>query len=700
MSDVDLGSPELFINRELSLIEFNRRVLAQAKRDSYPLMERLRFLCIACANMDEFFEIRVGGLRQQVDFGSQQRGPDNLSAQEQLDRIRVMTRDLVNEQYQVLNEQLLPDLRANGIYFLRRDEWNDNQKRWLEEYFHRELSPILNPIGLDPAHPFPRLLNKILNFVVTLEGQDAFGRHSKLAVVQAPRTLARLVKLPGDISSNPWDFVFLSSIIHAHVGELFQGMTVTGCHQFRVTRNSDLWVDEEEITDLRRALEGELPSRRFGDEVRLEIDKNCPKHLREFLRTQFELAEDDVYLCGGPVNLMRLNQIPQMIQDPKLTFRPLTPVIPKRIQKSTSMFDAIAEGDILLHHPFQSFAPVLEFLRQAAHDPNVLSIRQTLYRTGTDSQVVKTLTNAARRGKEVLVVIELRARFDEADNIELATQLQAAGAQVVYGVVGYKTHAKMMIVVRREQGNLRRYVHLGTGNYHSTTSRVYTDCGLLTCNPDIGEDVQELFRQITSTGQSGRLQKLLQSPFTLYNAMCEHIRQEIKNHKAGKPARIVAKMNALVEPNIIKELYRASQAGVPIQLIVRGICALRPGIPGVSETIEVRSIVGRFLEHSRIFRFENGGDPITYLSSADWMARNFFARVETGFPILDPELAQRLYDECLSPYLQDNSQAWILQADGSYESLTATKDVSCAQGRVLEYHNGTGLEQLPTAVSK
>jgi len=700
MTDMDLDSPELFINRELSLIEFNRRVLAQAKRDSYPLLERLRFLCIASANMDEFFEIRVGGLRQQVDFGSQQRGPDNLSAQEQLDHVRVRTRELVNEQYQVLNEQLLPDLRAHGIYFLRRDEWSDNQKRWLEEYFHRELSPILNPIGLDPAHPFPRLLNKILNFVVTLEGQDAFGRHSRLAVVQAPRALPRLVQLPKDVSTNPWDFVFLSSIIHAHVDEMFQGMTVTGCHQFRVTRNSDLWVDEEEITDLRHALEGELPSRRFGDEVRLEIDKNCPKYLRELLRTQFDLASDDVYLCSGPVNLMRLNQIYELIQEPKLTFSGLTPVVPKAIQQSSNMFSLIAEGDVLLHHPFQSFAPVLDFLRQAAQDPDVLSIRQTLYRTGSDSQVVRTLTDAARSGKEVLVVIELRARFDEADNIELATQLQAAGAQVVYGVVGYKTHAKMIVVTRRERGGLRRYVHLGTGNYHSKTSRVYTDCGLLTCDAEIGEDVQQLFRQITSTGQSGQLKKILQSPFTLYNRMCEHIQREIDNHKAGKPARIIAKMNALVEPTIIKELYQASQAGVSIQLIVRGICALRPGIPGVSETIEVRSIIGRFLEHSRVFRFENGGEPITYLSSADWMARNFFARVETGFPIQDPVLAQRIYDECLSPYLQDNSQAWILNADGSYEPITETKDVICAQEKLLAYYNGTSLEQLRSTVTQ
>ncbi len=679
----ELSRPDLFINRELSLLEFNRRVLAQATRSSYPLLERVRYFCISSSNLDEFFEIRVAGLIQQVEFGSTQRGPDNLSPQEQLRQISIVTRELIDEQYEILNKQLIPELRAHGIYFLRREEWDEPQRNWLKDYFVRELSPILSPIGLDPAHPFPRLLNKILNFVITLEGQDAFGRQGRRAIVHAPRALPRLVQLPQEVSSHKWDFVFLSSIIHEHVGDLFQGMSVTGFHQFRVTRNSDLWVDEEEITDLRRALEGELPSRRFGDEVRLEIDSACPETEKEFLRSQFGLAQDAVYLCNGPVNLARLNQVPDIVDEPHLKFPKLVPGVPKRLKKAPDMFQAVRQGDVLLHHPYESFAPVLDFLRQAAKDPNVIAIRQTLYRTGPKSEVVQALTQAAGNGKEVLVVIELRARFDEADNIELANKLQSAGAQVVYGVVEYKTHAKMILVMRREEGRLRRYVHLGTGNYHPKTARIYTDFGLITSDPVIGEDVQQLFRQISTTGQSGRLQKVLQSPFTLFPAMCDHIHREIENVKAGKPAGIIAKMNALVDPKIIKELYRASQAGVKVQLIVRGICALRPGIKGVSENIEVRSIIGRFLEHSRIFRFTNDGEPVTYLSSADWMTRNLFARVETAVPLIDNTLTDRVFEEGLERYLNDNCQSWILQPDGSYVPIEKKKHRVSAQNSLL-----------------
>lgn len=673
MDPIDLSDPALYINRELSLLEFNRRVLAQAKRDSYPLLERLRYLCIASSNLDEFFEIRAAGLKQQVEYGSAQRGPDNLSPEEQLSRISVVAHEIVNEQYVVLNDMLWPALRSEGIYFLRREEWNDAQRSWVKDFFREELAPILSPMGLDPAHPFPRVLNKSLNFIVQLDGQDAFGRSGGMAVVQAPRALPRVVKLPPEVAVHDFDFVFLSSIIHAHVGDLFQGMKVTGCHQFRVTRNSDLFVDEEEITDLRRALEGELPSRRFGDEVRLEIDNSCAEPILDFLSSQFGLTSEDVYLCNGPVNLMRLNSIPDLIDRPDLKFASFSPRIPDRLLQAADIFSVIRGRDILLHHPFESFVPVLEFLRQAAKDPDVLAIRQTLYRTGADSAVVKALIDAASNGKEVLVVIELRARFDEADNIELATELQEAGAQVVYGVVGYKTHSKMILVIRREREGLRRYVHLGTGNYHAGTARVYTDYGLMTCDPDMGADVEQLFRQLTSTGQSGKLKKVLQSPFTLYDRICQYIRREIEHHKAGKPAGVVAKMNSLVEPGIIKELYRASQAGVKIQLIVRGMCSLRPGVPDVSENIEVRSIIGRFLEHARIFRFENGGHSITYLSSADWMARNFFRRVETCYPIEDPELGRRIALHSLSTYLEDNSQAWLLQSDGSYLPLECSE---------------------------
>ena len=673
---VDLGSPQLYINRELSLLEFNRRVLELAKSDRVPLLERLRFLCIGGSNLDEFFEIRVAGLKQQQVLGATQRGPDNLSASEQLRRIAGVAHELVDEQYRVLNEVLFPLLDAQGIRFLKRSQWNAEQAAGLREYFRRELLPILTPIGLDPAHPFPRVLNKNLTFIVTLEGKDAFGRNSGRAVVQAPRSLPRVIGLPAALAEageSPAEgrggqnlFVFLSSIIHAHLAELFPGMKVLGCYQFRVTRDSDLFVDEEAVDDLLRAVEGELSSRRFGDAVRLELAHDCPAELGRFLADRFGLGEEDVYLCNGPVNLMRINQIPDLVDRPDLEYPGFTPNVPARIQAAASIFAAIREGDILLHHPFDSFAPVLDFLRTAAKDPAVLSIRQTLYRTGTDSAVVEALLDAARNGKEVLVVIELRARFDEAANIELANQLQEAGAQVVYGIVGYKTHAKMSLVIRREGGELRGYAHLGTGNYHARTARLYTDYGLLTSDVGLAADVQSVFHQLTAMGRAGRLRKMLQSPFTLHGAVLEHIDAEIAHAKAGRPAGVTAKMNQLVEPEVIRALYRASQAGVAVQLVVRGICSLRPGIAGVSENITVRSILGRFLEHERIFLFENGGKQRVYLSSADWMGRNFFSRVETCFPIEDKAIRRRVVAHGLEPYLRDNA-AWVLQADGRYE---------------------------------
>ena len=675
---VDLGSPQLYINRELSLLEFNRRVLELAKSDDVPLLERLRFLCIGGSNLDEFFEIRVAGLKQQQVLGATQRGPDNLSAAEQLRRIAGVAHELVDEQYRVLNEVLFPLLDAQGIRFLKRSQWNAEQAAWLREYFRRELLPILTPIGLDPAHPFPRILNKNLTFIVTLEGKDAFGRNSGRAVVQAPRSLPRVIGLPTDLAeageTPPADatggqnlFVFLSSIIHAHVAELFPGMKVLGCYQFRVTRDSDLFVDEEAVDDLLRAVEGELSSRRFGDAVRLELAHDCPQELGRFLADQFGLRDEDVYLCNGPVNLMRITQIPDLVDRPDLEYPGFTPNVPARIQAAANIFAAIREGDILLHHPFDSFAPVLDFLRTAARDPAVLSIRQTLYRTGADSAVVEALLDAAQNGKEVLAVIELRARFDEAANIELANQLQEAGAQVVYGIVGYKTHAKMSLVIRREAGELRGYAHLGTGNYHARTARLYTDYGLLTSDVGLAADVQSVFHQLTAMGRAGRLKKMLQSPFTLHGAVLEHIDGEIAHAKAGRPAGVTAKMNQLVEPEVIRALYRASRAGVQVQLIVRGICSLRPGIAGVSENIVVRSVLGRFLEHERIFLFENGGKQRVYLSSADWMGRNFFSRVETCFPIEDKAIRRRVVAHGLQPYLRDNASAWVLQADGRYE---------------------------------
>ena len=680
----NLASADLYLNRELTQLEFNRRVLEQAKSDDVPLLERLRFLCIAGSILDEFFEIRVSGLKQQEAVGATQRGPDNLSPSEQLRRIALVAHEMVDEQYRILNDVLIPLLHAEGIRFLKRSQWNASQEAWLRDFFHRELEPILTPIGLDPAHPFPRIMNKNLTFILTLEGKDAFGRNSGKAVVQAPRALPRVIRLPEDQAGSPYDFVFLSSIIHAHVDELFPGMNAVGCYQFRVTRNSDLFVDEEAVDDLLMAVEGELSSRRFGDAVRLELADDCPDDLGKFLADEFTVVEEDVYYCNGPVNLMRINAIPDLVDRPDLKYPGFTPSIPARIQTAPDIFSAIRAGDILLHHPFHSFVPVLDFLRSAAEDPNVLSIRQTLYRTGTDSAVVKVLLEAARRGKEVLVVIELRARFDEAANIELANHLQEAGAQVVYGIVGHKTHAKMILVIRREGGELRRYAHLGTGNYHARTARIYTDFGLLTSDLELAADVQRIFHQLTTMGRSGALNKMVQSPFTLHDTMIGHIDGEIEHAKAGHKAGITAKMNQLTEREVIEALYRASQAGVRVRLVVRGICSVRPGIEGVSENITVRSIVGRFLEHTRIFLFENGGDPHIYMSSADWMGRNFFSRVETCFPIEDEENRRAVIEEGLEPYLRDNAQAWDLQPDGHYQRATPGEVRHCAQEELLE----------------
>jgi polyphosphate kinase len=687
MDPTDLQRPELYLNRELSQLEFNRRVLDLARDENVPLLERLKFLCIVGTNLDEFFEIRVSGLKQQADYGSLQTGPDQLRAPDQLRRISEVTHALVVEQYRVLNEELIPRLAENGVRFPRRADWDSKLADWVKRYFNRELLPVLSPMGLDPAHPFPKILNKSLNFMVSLEGKDAFGRNSGIAIVQAPRSLPRVINVPESYAQGPHDFVFLSSIIHAHVGDLFPGMKATGCYQFRVTRNSDLFVDDEDVEDLLRALKGELPSRRFGDAVRIEIADNCPPEMISFLLAQFELSEDDIYQVNGPVNLSRLMAIHDLVDRPDLKYPPFTPSQPRRLMGDNDIFEIIRKDDLLLLHPFQSFTPVVDFLRQAAADPKVLAIKQTLYRTGSDSVIAQALIDAAKKGKEVTVVIELRARFDEEANIELADRLQEAGAHVVYGVVGYKTHAKMALVVRREERQLKRYVHLGTGNYHARTARLYTDFSLLTSDVAICEDVHKVFQQLTALGRPGKLRKLLQSPFTLHKGMLAFIRQEADAARAGKPARILAKMNQLTDPTVIGALYEASQAGVKIDLIIRGVCVLRPGIKGVSENIHVRSIVGRLLEHSRVFYFHNGGEPLVFLSSADWMERNLYKRVEICFPVEDKRLLARVVEESLHNYLSDNTQAWVLNADGSYRRLApgAHKQRSAQQALLEEY---------------
>ena len=679
---------EHFLNRELSLLAFNRRVLGQAADAGVPLLERLRFLCIVSSNLDEFFEIRVAGLQEQIKLGVVAAAADGLAPQEAFRQIGVETHGLVEEQYALLNEVILPALDRQGIRFLKRGEWSEAQAAWIRDYFFRELMPVLTPIGLDPAHPFPRVLNKSLNFAVELSGKDAFGRSSGAAIVQAPRVLPRVIRLPEAIAGAPHGFVFLSSVLHAHVGELFTGMNVLGCYQFRVTRNSDLWVDEEEVKNLRHALQGELPQRHFGDAVRLEVADNCSEVMTDFLLQQFGLGYDDLYRVPGIVNPVRLMQVPDLVDRPDLKYPPFQAGLPKVLAKNYDVFASMRKQDVLLHHPFQSFNPVVEFLEQAVDDPSVVAIKMTVYRTGTDSILMELLMRAARQGKEVTVVVELMARFDEEANINWASRLEEVGAHVVYGVFGYKTHAKMLMVVRREEGDeggsaLRRYVHLGTGNYHPRTARLYTDFGLLTCNETLCADVNEVFKQLTGLGKASKLNHILLAPFALHEAMLAAIRTEAANARAGKRVRIIAKMNALLEPEIIEALYDASQAGVTIDLIIRGACALRPGIEGLSDNISVRSVIGRFLEHTRVFYFYADGEQKMYLSSADWMDRNFFRRIELCFPVLEPKLKRRILKEGLMPYLADNSQAWEMDAKGQYRRKRSRKKRFSAQAALL-----------------
>ncbi|BCK88882.1 polyphosphate kinase [Sideroxyarcus emersonii] len=675
-----------FLNRELGLLEFNRRVLAQAEDASVPLLERLRYLCIVSSNLDEFFEIRVAGLKEQAKLGGLAAGPDGLEATQILKRLYAPTHQLIARQYQLFNEELVPALAQQGIKFLRRTQWNEAQQAWVKDFFMREVMPVLTPIGLDPAHPFPRVLNKSLNFAVELQGKDAFGRNSAKAIVQAPRVLPRAILMPPEISGCPYGFVFLSSILHAHVGELFAGMEVQGCYQFRVTRNSDLFVDEEEVKNLRVSLQGELPQRHFGDAVRLEVADNCPPAMSEFLLQQFELKAEDLYSVKGPVNLVRLMRIPDQVARDDLKFAPFVPGMPVLLQKKgADMFKVLRKNDVLLHHPYQSFKPVIDFIQQAAADPNVVAIKQTVYRTGVDSELMEALIAAAMRGKEVTVVVELLARFDEEANINWAGRLEEVGAHVVYGVVGHKTHAKMLMIVRREDNKLRRYVHLGTGNYHPRTARLYTDFGLFTSNEEVCADVNQVFMQLTGLGKASKLKHLWQSPFTLHTSILDAIRNETRLAKAGKRAHIIAKMNSLLEPETITALYEASQAGVKIDLIVRGVCALRPGVAGLSENIHVISIIGRFLEHTRIFYFRNDLAHDVYLASADWMDRNFFRRIEVCFPVLDEKLKKRVLDEGLKSYLKDNVQAWEMDCNGFWHRKTPARGAaSCAQNLLLQ----------------
>ncbi|MBE9533295.1 MAG: polyphosphate kinase 1 [Proteobacteria bacterium] len=674
MEELDLNNPDLYLNRELSLLEFNWRVLQQALDPNVPLLERVNYLCISSSNLDEFFEVRVAGLVQQIEIGDPYLEADNVTAEEVLKKISTRAHELVDEQYRVMSEVLLPALADESIEILPRAKWSDVQREWLQAYFIEDVAPILSPMGLDSAHPFPRLLNKSLNFFVSLDGKDAFGRNLNSAILQAPRALPRVIELPEELRQyHDHEFVFLSSIIHEFADDLFYGMKVKGCYQFRVTRNSDLAIDTEETSDLLVAISDELNHRNYGDEVRLEIAHNCPEDMVDFLRVQCGMSRKNVYLVNGPVNLSRLQALHSLIERPDLKFKPFTQGRPSGVSSDTDLFAKIRKQDLLLHHPYQSFSPVVDFLKQAAADPSVLAIKQTLYRTGAKSPIVDALVVAARAGKEVTVVIELRARFDEAANVALAARLQQAAVHVVYGIVGYKTHAKMLLILRREDNKLRHYTHLGTGNYHRSTSRIYTDYGLLTADKKIGDDVSNLFAQLTSLGKIPKMHKLLHAPFTLHEGLLKRINREIKNAESGKAAHIIIKVNALVEPEMIQAFYRASIAGVKIDLIIRGICCLKPGVKGLSENIRVRSIVGRFLEHTRVFYFENDGEPEVWAASADMMKRNLLRRVETCFPLESKKLRQRVIDD-LNLYLSDNSQAWILSETGRYKRVERDED--------------------------
>jgi polyphosphate kinase len=679
MNDTNLQTARLYINRELSFLEFNQRVLEQAKDVRIPLLERVKFLCISCANLDEFFEIRVASLKELIEAGATQAGPDGLTPQEQLKAVGARATLLVDEQYALLNDVLMPELARHGVVFLSPESWSDAQAAWLGEYFAREVEPVLSPLALDPARPFPKILNKSLNFAIVVEGEDGFGRNSGLAVVQAPRSLPRLIRLPDEYGRR--QFVFLGTIVEGFVSKLFAGMSVRGCYQFRVTRNSDLFVEQEEVDDLLRAVEGELASRRYGDAVRLETAHDCPEEILTYLRDQFALTANDVYRVAGPVNLNRLMALYDLTDMPELKYPAFTPSIPEHLRVGSELFATLRAGDVLLHHPFQGFSPVTDFIKQAAADPQVLAIKQTLYRAGSDSTIVGALAEAAQAGKDVTVIIELRARFDEETNIDIATKLQEAGAHVMYGVFGFKTHAKLVMVVRREEGGLRRYCHLGTGNYHARTARLYTDYGLMTADEAIGEDIHEIFLQLTGLTRVPRLRKLLHAPFSLHRAIVAKIERETEHARAGKKAHIIAKLNALTEPTVIQALYRASQAGVDVDLVVRGICCLRPGIAGVSDRIKVRSIVGRFLEHSRVYDFANDGHREIYCGSADWMDRNLFRRVEVAFPVASVELQNRVAEE-LALYLKDDVQAWQLGSDGRYVRVPGGSQ-NCAQTTLL-----------------
>ncbi|MBX3618681.1 MAG: polyphosphate kinase 1 [Rhizobacter sp.] len=672
------------LNRESSILAFNRRVLAQARRDDVPLLERLRYICIVSSNMDEFFEVRL------ADYIEAARQPGAGVSMRDLEAVAAQAHALIDDQYRAFNDEVMPALQREGIRVLNHGDRNEAQRRWVDQFFQRQVRPLLVPVGLDPSHPFPQVANKSLNFIVRLGGQDAFGRENSIAIVKVPRVLPRVIRLPDEIAEGGQAFVLLTSVIRAHLAELFPGREVEAFSQFRLTRDSDLAVDEEDVVNLRQALRTGLTTRHFGQAIRLEVVNTCPPELSAFLLTQFALPEAALYQVNGPVNLVRLNALIDAAHAPHLRFAPHDPKWPRGLSRDESIFERLREGDVLMHHPYESFEPVVQFLREAVDDPDVLAIKQTIYRTGSESPLMDLLIEAARRGKEVMAVVELKARFDEEANINWAERLEAVGAQVVYGIVGLKTHAKLLLVTRREGTRLRRYGHLSTGNYNPKTARLYTDVGYLTADPDLTSDADAVFQQLASLGKTRPMRQLLQAPFTLHKQMLRLVEQVAQAAREGRPARIVAKINALTDIPLIDALIAAGQAGADIDLIVRGACMLPPGIAGVTDRIRVRSVVGRLLEHSRVLYFRWGptaDDEALFLSSADWMSRNMFRRIEVAWPVRDAKLRQRVIDECLVPYLHDRQDAWELRADGSYERV-GTEGPSAQQALMQRYAAG------------
>jgi len=676
------GTPRLkLLSREQAILEFNRRVLAQAQREDVPLLERLRYVCIVSANLDEFFEVRFADVLEASRARGTGIGPEYLA------EVARESHALVDEQYRIFNDVLGPALREAGILVLNHAERKPAQREWVADFFRRQVRPLLVPIGLDPSHPFPQVANKTLNFIVRLGGRDAFGRDNDIAIVRIPRVLPRVIQLPASVSEGKQTYVLLSSVIRAHLEELFPGREIEAFSQFRLTRDSDIDVDEDDVTALRQALRSKMSTRQFGQAIRLEVVRSCPKDLSDFLLEQFGLNHQTLFQVNGPVNLVRLTQLIDQVKGDQWRFPPYHAGWPASLPADGTVFDHLRKQDVMLHHPFESFDAVVAFLRAAVYDPEVLAIKQTIYRTGSESVLMDLLLEAVRRGKEVLAVVELKARFDEEANINWAERLEALGAQVVYGIVGLKTHGKMMLVTRREGSRLRRYAHLSTGNYNPKTATLYTDVGYLTSNPELTADVDMVFQQLSSLTQFKSTKQLLLAPFAMQKQMIRLIGRVAESAQAGKPARIVIKCNSLTDEPLVHALVEASQAGVDIDLVIRGACILPPGVPGLSDRIRVRSVVGRMLEHTRVMYFRWGEadyEEALYLSSADWMNRNMTRRIEVAWPVRDPALRQRMIDECLVPYLLDRCDAWQQNSEGRYQRVGT--DGPSAQQALMAFH--------------